>query len=35
MSIVNSNDPYSPDTRRVADAFWKACLGNLRLSRMT
>lgn len=27
MSIVNSNDPYSPDTRRVADAFWRACLG--------
>ena len=27
MSIVNSNDPYSPDTRRVVDAFWRACLG--------
>ena len=27
MSIVNSNDPYSPETRRVADAFWRACLG--------
>jgi len=24
---INSNDPYSPDTRRVADAFWRACLG--------
>ena len=24
---VNANDPYSPDTRRVADAFWRACLG--------
>lgn len=23
----NANDPYSPDTRRVADAFWRACLG--------
>ena len=23
----NRNDPYSPDTRRVADAFWRACLG--------
>lgn len=24
---TNANDPYSPDTRRVADAFWRACLG--------
>jgi hypothetical protein len=24
---ANANDPYSPDTRRVADAFWRACLG--------
>ena len=23
----NANDPYSPNTRRVADAFWRACLG--------
>ena len=25
--IINTNDPYSPNTRRVADAFWRACLG--------
>lgn len=25
--MANANDPYSPDTRRVADAFWRACLG--------
>lgn len=25
--VINSNDPYSPNTRRVADAFWRACLG--------
>ena len=24
---INANDPYSPNTRRVADAFWRACLG--------
>jgi hypothetical protein len=24
---TNTNDPYSPNTRRVADAFWRACLG--------
>ena len=24
---TNANDPYSPNTRRVADAFWRACLG--------
>ena len=23
----NANDPYSPNTRKVADAFWHACLG--------
>lgn len=23
----NANDPYSPNTRKVADAFWRACLG--------
>lgn len=23
----NTNDPLSPDARRVADAFWRACLG--------
>jgi hypothetical protein len=26
-TATNSNDPYSPNTRRVADAFWRACLG--------
>jgi hypothetical protein len=26
-NAVNTNDPYSPNTRRVADAFWRACLG--------
>jgi hypothetical protein len=25
--MTNSNDPYSPNTRRVADAFWRTCLG--------
>ena len=25
--IINANDPHSPNTRRVADAFWRACLG--------
>ena len=25
--MINANDPYSPNTRRVADAFWRACLG--------
>lgn len=25
--VTNANDPYSPNTRRVADAFWRACLG--------
>ena len=24
---INANDPYSLNTRRVADAFWRACLG--------
>lgn len=24
---INTNDPYSPSTRMVADAFWRACLG--------
>lgn len=23
----NANDPYSPNTRKVADTFWRACLG--------
>ena len=23
----SANDPYSPSTRMVADAFWRACLG--------
>lgn len=23
----NTNDPLSPPARRVADAFWRACLG--------
>ena len=26
-NTINTNDPYSPDTRRIADAFWRACLG--------
>ena len=24
---VNRNDPLSPEARKVADAFWRACLG--------
>lgn len=27
MMTLNANDLYSPETRRVADAFWRACLG--------
>lgn len=27
MSDYNRNDPLSPEARRVADAFWRACLG--------
>lgn len=25
--MTNANDPLSPPARRVADAFWRACLG--------
>ncbi len=25
--MTNSNDPLSPNARKVADAFWRACLG--------
>lgn len=25
--MTNTNDPLSPPARRVADAFWRSCLG--------
>jgi len=25
--MTNANDPLSPPARRIADAFWRACLG--------